>query len=242
MTDRESFLKVIKENITLHGFHYTVVSGGDVPRFVYTIGCSEKNGVELLFAGGEYYSIVEVDLFLKGVILCINNDVDLTEIRLNVSELGSFRLMQTHPSWAQLLALGVFDYYQNANIDVWQIVPDDAHYTLEIPDTTIAFDIQSNKVWQWLVRDWDYPVPAHATAIVNLPVLFGQPATEVMRWEEDEWEIFSGPGPDVPEEDMRVVALATLIGIDPSIEPVVQLEIKKGCWRENAESEWNEWS
>lgn len=241
MLNRENFLKLIEENIKLHDFHCTIVSGGDVPRFVYTIGCSEKIGVEFLFAGGEYYSAADVGVIIKGIFSNIHNAVNLAGVNTVVEGLGVFKVVQMHSSWAKLLTLGVFDYYQNESIAIWQIMPDEEHRTLEVPDTTLEFDAQSNKIWQWLVRDWNYTVPSKSTAITDLSVLFGEPATEVMRWEEDAWEIFSSSGPDIPKEDMRVVPLATLIGIDSSLESAVYLGVEKGYWREDAESEWNEW-
>ena len=51
-------------------------------------------------------------------------------------------------------------------------------------------------------------------AITHVPVLFGGPATEVVRWGTDEWEIFASAGPDVPKEDRRIVPLGVLLGLE----------------------------
>ena len=103
------------------------------------------------------------------------------------------------------------------------------------------FDVTSEPVWQWLSRKWDYPIPSNFMSLTNLKVLFGEKATEVMRWDKDEWEIFSGAGPDTPKEDMRMVPLGTLIGIDKALEIAVHLDIGKGVWRDTTELEWNDW-
>jgi hypothetical protein len=68
--------------------------------------------------------------------------------------------------------------------------------------------------------------------MTNLDALRGAPITEACRWEEDEWEMFAGAGPDVAEEDARLVPLGCLLASDPSLAAVVDLEVGKGLWRE----------
>ncbi|HEV2960515.1 MAG TPA: hypothetical protein VG649_01720, partial [Candidatus Angelobacter sp.] len=65
---------------------------------------------------------------------------------------------------------------------------------------------------------------------------------EVMRWEEDDWEIFAGDGPDVPKHELRVAPLGTLVAADESLVPVVHLAIGEGLWRDaDPGSEWHAW-
>ena len=64
------------------------------------------------------------------------------------------------------------------------------------------------------MRTGAYPVPEDSMAITHVPVLFGGPATEVVRWGTDEWEIFASAGPDVPKEDRRIVPLGVLLGLE----------------------------
>jgi hypothetical protein len=61
-----------------------------------------------------------------------------------------------------------------------------------------------------------------------------------MRWEEDEWEIFSGAGPEIPESERRVVPLGVLLEADKSLLPAVDLSVETGFWRDG-DSEWNPW-
>jgi hypothetical protein len=61
-----------------------------------------------------------------------------------------------------------------------------------------------------------------------------------MRWEEDEWELFSGPGPDIPKDELRVVPLGTLIASDSSLDRIVKLSVGTGLRREGM-SEWHPW-
>jgi hypothetical protein len=97
--------------------------------------------------------------------------------------------------------LGAFDYYQKRDIPALQIVPDQAHWTVDVPDMSMPCSATTEPVWQWLHEPWTYPVPKHSTAATNLAALRGERITEVMRWEEDEWEIFAGEGPDVREDE-----------------------------------------
>lgn len=63
-----------------------------------------------------------------------------------------------------------------------------------------------------------------------------------MRWEEGDWEIFVGDGPDIPKDELRVVSLGTLVGADESLLPVVHLPIGEGMLRDAApDSEWRPW-
>lgn len=53
--------------------------------------------------------------------------------------------------------------------------------------------------------------------------------------------MFSGAGPDVKQEDMRIVSLGIILGIDESVTPALKLKIGTGIWRESAEDSWHEW-
>jgi hypothetical protein len=96
-------------------------------------------------------------------------------------------------------------------------------------------------VWQWLGQPWEYDVPQESMATTNLAALLGSPITELSRWEDNEWEMFAGPGPDVKPSDMRVVPLGTLIGHDPSLTSTLAAGIGSGYWRDSATSDWHEW-
>ena len=64
-----------------------------------------------------------------------------------------------------------------------------------------------------------------------------------MRWEEDEWEIFAGDGPDGPKDEIRVVPLGTLLGADESLVPIVKLSIGEGLLRDHdPNSYWRPWA
>ena len=160
---------------------------------------------------------------------------------IQTASLGHFSLVKVHPSWAQLLLLGAFAYYKQPTLCVWQIVPDAAHHTAEVPAMAQAFDAVAQPVWQWLTQPWEYPIPIESMAVTNLRVLAGAKATEVMRWEVEEWEIFAGAGPDIPKAEMRIVSLGTLLGIDASLQVVLDLEVGKGVWRDSLTLDWQPW-
>jgi hypothetical protein len=90
-------------------------------------------------------------------------------------------------------------------------------------------------------ESWTYPVRKDSTAITDLAALRGERITEACRWEEDEWELFAGAGPDVGKDETRVVALGMLLAVDPSLDPVVGLTIGTGMWRDDELSEWHAW-
>jgi hypothetical protein len=57
--------------------------------------------------------------------------------------------------------------------------------------------------------------------------------------------MFSGAGPEVPEEEVFPVPLATLLAFDPSLEPALDLRIGSGLFREHDQTgralAWQPW-
>jgi hypothetical protein len=241
MLQRSDLVARISSNIAQFGYHVTVVTGGALPRYAYTIGCSPTLGAEFLFAGGEFYSQSQVREILAATVSAASTAADWLTQPIRTAALGHFSLIQVHASWATLLVLGAFDYYSQSTLPVWQIVPDAAHYTLDVPAMTQPFDEAAQPVWQWLTRQWAYAIPVESMAVTHLLVLRGAKATEVMRWAEEDWEIFAGAAPDIPKADMRIVPLGTLLGIDASLRVAVDLEIEKGLWRDSLALDWQPW-
>ncbi len=139
------------------------------------------------------------------------------------------------------MLLGAFDFYKVDNIPSLQIVPDKKHWTIDIPDLAQPWTEFSQPLWKWLNKSWDYSIPKHSTAVTNLAALRGELITEAMRWEEDQWELFAGAGPDVKKEDMREVSLGTLLASDNSLAPITKVDIGQGLWRDPDELRWNLW-
>jgi Domain of unknown function (DUF4262) len=235
---KKQALDHIRENISRNGHHIYVVSGGATPRFAYTIGVRESLGVELILAGAIFFYLKDVTQIINDIAsqLKARRDMEVVE----VAEQGSFILRKAHSSWATALMLGALEYYRVDEIPAVQIVPDESHWTIDVPDMTAPWSSTTAPVWQWLHEPWRYPVPEAATAATNLAALRGERITEAMRWEEDEWEISAGPGPDVPKDEMRVVPLGSLVAADESLVPVVYLPVGEGLWRD-AVSEWHAW-
>jgi hypothetical protein len=239
-TRRIAALNEIRKNIAERGFHTYGVTGGGYPHYGYTIGLSESIGAELVVAGAYFYSLKEVSEVIRGIADELRLPDGWVSQKFEFGSLGVFSLRKVHESWAKSLLLGVFDFYQVDSVNAFQIVPDEAHLTIEIPDLSQPWSPDLAPSWRWLHQEWTYPVPKDSVAITNLDALRGKRTTEVMRWEEDEWEIFAGAGPDVPEEERRVVPLGVLLAADESLIPVVNLTIGTGLWRD-AVSEWHTW-
>lgn len=241
MMQKSEFLLLIQANINAHGYHVTVVTGGALPRYAYTIGCIPTVGAELVFAGGEYYSQAQVGEILANFVSRLSQEPISAGFSVRLGLLGMFTLAPVDASWRNRVLLGAVDYHTQPDLPVWQILPAGLHRTLDVPDMAQPFDVTPQPVWQWLDRPWPYPVPAHSMALTEVQVLRGTAATEVMRWETDDWEIFAGAGPEVAAADRRMVPLGLLLGIDLTLEPVVFLPIGKGLWRDSDALEWNEW-
>lgn len=241
MNNEKEYLELIKSNIVNYGYHVTIVKSDAEPRFAYTIGLKDLIGYELIFAGGIYYLNDELYQIFNGIVKTLKSNNDFANKRISLDALGTFSLSKTHSSWNKLMILGVFDYFGIDNVEALQIIPDTDHYTQDIPDMTKRFNESDEPIWQWLSREWVYDVPANSTVVTNIDSLKGNAITELMRWENDEWEMFAGAGPDVDKADIRVVPLGTMLGIDNTLIPAMTLEVNKGLWREDKASDWNNW-
>lgn len=239
-TSKQQALNRIRQNIARIGYHLYVVSGGAIPRFAYTIGLTESMGFELILAGAFIYLKDDIVQILNQLMERLKTERSTGVFEL--AEQGSFTLVEVDGGWAKELMLGAFDYYPKRDILAFQIVPDKAHRTIDVPDLSLPWDASSEPIWRWLYESWTYPVPAEATATTNLAALRGLRITEVMRWEENEWEMFSGDGSASTKEEIRVVPLGTFIAVDESILPVLTLPVGEGLWRNpQLGSDWHPW-
>tara|TARA_R110002095_G_scaffold186075_1_gene163283 strand:- start:101 stop:526 length:426 start_codon:yes stop_codon:yes gene_type:complete len=89
--------------------------------------------------------------------------------------------------------------------------------------------------------DGDLPVSEESIASTNLDALAGYCITEAVRWGNSEWELFSGGGDEVAESEARKIPLATLFAFDSSLQPVTELQVGEGGWREDIGSELQRW-
>lgn len=236
-----SFKELVQSNIDQHGYHITIVGGAIEPRFAYSIGLSAQFDFELVFPGAIYYLKEQVLQIFNEIVNNLRAGSWTVGQKIIIDGLGEFSFLPVHHSWSKMMLLGVFDYYKKADIRVFQIVPDAIHFTYDIPDMSREWNVSTEPVWQWLDRKWQYNVPEKSQVTTNLEALKGAAITELMRWEEDEWEMFAGAGPDVEKKDIRVVSLGTMLGIDNTLLPAVDLEIGKGLWRTDKDSEWQNW-
>jgi len=239
--NKDIFFQLIHSHIEDFGYHLTIVTGNSpLPRYAYTIGQKDILGFEIIFAGGEFYNGNEIQLIIDKVISELKMTTNPND-EIYINSLGNFKLSPVHKSWTKSLMLGVFDFYKIDEFAALQIIPDSEHFTLDIPNMAIEFNPLTEPVWKWLEEKWGFNVPSNSIVITNIPCLFGDVITEVMRWEIDEWEAFVGSGTEINKKDIRIVSLGTLLGIDPSLEAVLKLKVGKGIWRDNQELIWHDW-
>lgn len=234
MTNSE-FLEIIKKNINNYDYHLTLVNGGQNPDYSYSIGLTEKFGFELVIAGG-FISIEDNESLFQHVFQQLQSGLTVYS-KFTLSG-NIFYLDKVDVSWCKKLMLGVYDYYNVDEISAYQIVPENR--TLDIPLMSQPI-IANDPIWKWLDMDWNMKVPKKSYVITDIDSLKGKTIVELMRWEDHVWEMFSGPGPDFKEEEIRIVPLGTILGIDDTLQRTVNLEIGKGLWRENKDSDWNDW-
>ncbi len=235
---RAEALALIRANIERRGHHVYVVSPGTVPRWAYTVGLSPDVGAELVLAGAVFFADDDVVEILNDVADALRAKPDARAVE--VDGCGTFTLRRADASWTHDLLLGARDYYKR-DIEALQLVPDEDHWTGDTPDLAQAWRSDADRAWRWLREPWDLPVASDSTAVTDLDALRAAPVVEAARWEDDEWELFSGAGDEFPPEQIRVVPLGTMLGIDGTLDVVVHLRVGDGVVREDGESEWSEW-
>ncbi len=239
--NRQAFLTRIASGIQSHGYHLTVVDGSPSPRFAYSIGLHQSHGFELVFAGGAAFTTFEVKTLFSEFVTRLRNGEVPDSLQVCIEGMGTFNLGRVDISWSKVMLLGVLDYFELPEVKAYQILPDEDHHTIDVPDMGARFDSETQPMWRWLEQDWSLPFDSNAKAITNLTALRGYAITEVVRWEDSEWEMFSGSGPETPKIEMRIVPLAVLLAFDSTLNPVVNLEIGRGLWRDDLQGEWHPW-
>ena len=237
---KQAALDVIHRHIDEFGHHVYVVAGGSpIPRFAYTIGVSERLGSELILAGAAMFCKTEVLAIIDAVANAISVQPHAVNGTIAVKELGTFTLRPVDPSWSVEFIFGAFDFYGVTSLPALQILPDEAHWTADIPDLEQPWSAATAGVWKWLKVPWGFPVPPTALVTTNLGVLRGDKVIEVMRWEQDSWEMFSREAPEIPEDEIRVVQIGTMLVMDRSLEDALHVSVGKGLWRDADDHEWN---
>lgn len=237
--NRSEYLQNIKDIIIEKSYYTSCVLAEQQPSFSYTIGLTSKKGFELVFCGGANYDLDDFETIIDKVFE-LNGDNIILDKYFEIEGYGKFKLHLTDESWNKKILLGVYDLFNLNSIIAYQIIPEEKNKLLDVPDMSLKWN-EKDPIWRWLDDEWTYPIPLDSTIITNIKALKGESITEITRWEANEWEMFAGAGPDVEQEEIRVVPFGTLLGIDSSIEIAVNLEVKKGLWRENGDSKWNEW-
>jgi hypothetical protein len=240
---RKAALLGIRKAIADSGFYAYTVVGGATPRWAYTIGLTETVGAEIILAGASFYGIDDGQQLIDELVQRLRHRTAF-DSSVHVDECGTFRFRRAHPSWIEPMALGALDYYRDEReVAAYQIVPEQAYTTIDVPDMSKPWSAAAEPIWRWLREAWSYAISIESIGITNLDALRGARITEVARWEEDEWELFAGPAPetDAEKEDVRSVPLGTLLAHDDSLRPIVDLKVGEALRRDDDDGDWEPW-
>jgi len=235
--EKEGFLALIRSNINEYRFHFTIVQQAVEPRYAYTIGCYGVFGFEMILAGGIFYLRDDLSVIFKRLFDFFKNGGSV-QGEMDIENLGTFKFRLIDDSWKEAMSLGAIEQFEGKIVDIYQILPDVNHFTLDIPNMSEMWTV-NDPIWKWLKIKWSYGTPDDSLVTTNLDALLGKPVTEVIRWEADDWEMFAGKGRT--KKEIRVVPLGLMIGIDPTLLPSIDLEIEEGIRRESRKTAWQKW-
>jgi len=148
---RKMALQLIGSNIARHGHHVYVVSNGPIPRFAYTIGVRNSTGAELVLGGSIIYHYDEVIQIINDIASKLRRGLTPAS-KFECDMKGAFTLGAVHPSWASKLFLGAFDYFETKEVAALQILPDQDHWTIDIPDMRGG---RITQVARWEADQWE---------------------------------------------------------------------------------------
>lgn len=239
--DKSKAYELISHNIEKFGFHIYLVNGGAAPRFIYTIGLSKKVGFELAFVGGYFFEDSQAVNILEAVAnSALNGTLDAVA-GFRTKNHGHFRLQAIHSTWITQLFLGMVDFFSDDIPRCYQLLPEEIYSTIDVPDMRKPYGEETHPIWKWLKREWPHSIASESQAVTDLRALKGDLVTEATRWEESEWELFAGAGDEQRQEDLRKVPVSVLLAFDSSLEPVLDLKIGEGLWRDSSSGPWHEW-
>jgi hypothetical protein len=140
----------IRSNIESTGHHVTLVQGGPLPRFAYTIGLSDTAGHEVVLAGGIGLLLDAVKRALNRAVAAARNQSLTADSGLAVEDVGSFRIRPVHESWATQLLLGAIDFYGRDDVRAVQLIPEGDAWTIDVPDLSVPWSAAREPIWRWL--------------------------------------------------------------------------------------------
>lgn len=230
MKSHESFKELVRRNVSRFGFHVNFVGGGgQVPSFAYTIGLRDKLDFELLVAGCSLLGATGAfEKLSYAASLALNDEFDS---RVSVSEVRQ--------QWVDLLLLGAIEYCPSVPLRAYQLIAPLVSKTIDQPDTSSVTDLE-REPWKWLTSDWTFPVPRTSRVVTDTDLLMGRPALEAVRWEDEVWEVFSRPGPEIEKSDVRIVPLSVILS-DQSNVSLMYLDIGGALWRASGDTDWVKW-
>jgi hypothetical protein len=244
---RQKMLESIRSNIERSGHHIYAIQGGESPRYLYTIGLKEVIGGEIVLAGAAHMSVADAGNLMDTIAKSLRAGAKPDDIGIEKGRFGTFRLFEADHSWSELMLFGVYDYYDCVTTRAWQVRPTNpVDVSIDIPNMQEPFDPGKHRVWKWLDGSWPYRVPSSTPVVTNWDAMHGFAISELMRWEEDHWEMYSGDGSQVSEGEALVVPMATLLAFDPTLEPALSIPVETGLYREYDEETqgggaWQTW-
>mgnify|MGYP005991100317 CR=1 FL=1 len=221
----------IQTHIQDSGYHLYIVSTKESPRYAYTIGLKERIGYELCFLGALFFDVNEVEEIFASL---SSKLIKEGEAKIEVQKYGIVELRDVRPDWVSELFFGALDFHGEEHVVFKQVYLNEYNAFIDVPNCSLPLE---DSLWS-KSKYADYK---SYTTVVNKEVLNSEPVLEVMRWEPNEWEMFSYAGPDVPKNDLRIVPLKVCLLADESLINSLKLAVGKGAWREKRSSMWNAW-
>lgn len=196
----------------------------------------------MVLAGAYFFTRLEAAIVIDRLAR-INLETKPTRpLNHTLDSFGNFEFPVVDESWVKAFLTAIPTYLHSESPPCFQILPEECHRTIDIPQMAISFSPASSPIWRWNEEPWPFHVSKEAFAVTDLRAIKGEKVKEATRWEVDQWELFAGPGDQVNQDDCRLVPLAVMLSFDRSLELVTSLEIGKGYWRDSEATTWNRWN
>lgn len=239
--DNAGPLGTARLHIREQGHHIAMVPPSDyLPSCAYTIGLMESYGHPELICFGMPLEILQVLLNDIAAQLKAGRKLQLYQPEADIFEYCAATFLPVDErNLGDYFGLAL-DHYEGKPLSAWQMVWPDAneHFPWEE-----GFDEQYSNLQPLLDRNAEFKFLEQSNLGIYTSRQWleeGKPILMVLHDEEGDWQFLTGEEED---EDIRIVALASIVKSDLSLNAVFDLEYNECAERESVDALWKrrEW-
>ena len=224
--------------ITVDGFEtggIAIVGGTEVPRIVLGIGLTGLP-FDLVCPGFAGFDGDFVARLVAAAAFALRDDPALPTLQFD--HVGQVDIRSVDQSWLELAWPESAAFHKEAARQLFPLEP--SMQTIDLPDMSRPWKLEAGD--SWLALSSGSGTGAEGiTVVTNLEAMRGEPATEVARWEDGEFQFLAVDQAAPDHFDAWVTPIGVLVDHDRSLRPLVDTPPGRSWWRADGQSPWQHW-